>query len=199
MSDNYESMTVVELRKTAKELGVKLPAGSNKQAIIDLIREKTGPAEGGEPVQTVMNVEESAPAAPPARKVRTASIITDDEDEDTPVLTVYSRPGPGRPAPSPAPAPAPSPAPSSAPEKAPPFLRSPAKRLPLHWKALVPGTIRGAISPVTPLRGPPRGDGTPLPADMSVPRGTDPTVPLPIHRRGRNPPMPHVPRRPPLR
>ena len=117
MSDNYESMTVVELRKTAKELGVKLPAGSNKQAIIDLIREKTGPAEGGEPVQTVMNVEESAPAAPPARKVRTASIITDDEDEDTPVLTVYSRPGPGRPAPSPAPAPAPSPAPSSAPEK----------------------------------------------------------------------------------
>ena len=115
MSDNYESMTVVELRKTARELGVKLPAGSNKQAIIDLIRDKTGPAESGAPVQTVMNVEESAPAAPPARKVRTASIITDDEDEDTPVLTAYSRPAPVRPAAQSASAP--SPAPSAAPEK----------------------------------------------------------------------------------
>ena len=127
MSDNYESMTVVELRKTAKELGVKLPAGSNKQAIIDLIREKAGPKEDGEPVQTEMNVEESAPAAPPVRKVRTASIITDDEDEDTPVLSVYSRPGSGRPSPQPAPSPAPSPTPeksstlSSISSKAPAF------------------------------------------------------------------------------
>ena len=127
MSDNYESMTVVELRKTAKELGVRLPAGSNKQAIIDLIREKTGSAEGGAPVQTEMNVEESAPAAPAARKVRTASIITDDEDEDTPVLTVYSRPGPGRPASQSSPVPTPSPAPeksstlSSISSKAPAF------------------------------------------------------------------------------
>ena len=127
MSDNYESMTVIELRKTARELGVKLPAGSNKQAIIGLIREKAGGAESGAPVQTVMNVEESAPAAPPARKVRTASIITDDEDEDTPVLTAYSRPGPVRPAPQPTPSPAPSPAPeksstlSSISSKAPAF------------------------------------------------------------------------------
>ncbi len=90
MSDNYESMTVVELRKTAKELGIKLPAGSNKQAIIETIRAQSG-TEAGTPVQTAISVEESAPAAPPVRRVRTASIITDDEgedSEDTPVLTV---------------------------------------------------------------------------------------------------------------
>ena len=108
MSDNYESMTVIELRKTAKELGVKLPAGSNKQTIIELIREKAGPAEESAPVQTRISVEPSAPPAAPERRIRTASIITDDEGEDTPVLTVSSRPGVVRstvhPAPSQAPA-----------------------------------------------------------------------------------------------
>ncbi len=103
MSDQYESMTVIELRKTAKELGIKLAAGSNKQAIIETIRRKTGHAEPDAPVQTAMDTEEAAPeapAAPAARRVRTASIITDDEgedSEDTPVLTVSSRPAPVRP------------------------------------------------------------------------------------------------------
>ncbi len=105
MSDKYESMTVVELRKTARELGIKLPAGSNKQTIIETIRQRTesadAPVQTAPGTQTPAGAEASAPgtqAAAPAvrRRVRTATIITDDEaedSEDTPVLTVSSRPG----------------------------------------------------------------------------------------------------------
>ena len=35
MSEKYEAMTVLELRRVAKEMGVKLGAGISKQGIID--------------------------------------------------------------------------------------------------------------------------------------------------------------------
>ncbi len=99
MSETYEKLSVVELRKIAKDKGVKLGAGINKQGIIEKLLE-AGNADA-EPVQTAM--QESAA---PARPVRSAAIITDDEqEEDEPVLT----PNPGmraaRVSPRPAPAP----------------------------------------------------------------------------------------------
>ena len=101
MSEDFNSMSVIELRKAAKEMGVKLGAGINKQGIIEKLteaREKAAPA---------------APALPAHRPVRSASIITDDEpeEEDVPVLTAnvpVQRPAAPRPA-----TPASSPVPSS--------------------------------------------------------------------------------------
>ncbi|MBR1584602.1 MAG: Rho termination factor N-terminal domain-containing protein, partial [Clostridia bacterium] len=65
MSEDYEKMSVVELRKVAKEMGVKLGAGINKQGIIDKLREAR---ENAAP----------APAQPAHRPIRSAAIITDD-------------------------------------------------------------------------------------------------------------------------
>jgi len=74
----FESMTVVELRKVARENSVTLSAGISKQGIIDRLCEKLLPAEAAPaPAQP------EAPAAPAVR--RAASIVADDED--TPVLT----------------------------------------------------------------------------------------------------------------
>ena len=71
--ENFESMTVIELRKVARENGVTLSAGISKQGIIDRLCEK-------------LVESEPAPAAPaPAPVRRAAAIVTDDED--TPVLT----------------------------------------------------------------------------------------------------------------
>ena len=39
MSEQFEKMTVLELRRTAKEMGVKLGAGISKQGIIDKLTE----------------------------------------------------------------------------------------------------------------------------------------------------------------
>ena len=92
-SMNYEKMTVAELRKTAKEMGVKLASGMAKQAIIDRLKEADGARQDQEPAGPAV------PAASAPRPVRTASIITDDEGEDsddTPVLTVTSPIRPAR-------------------------------------------------------------------------------------------------------
>ena len=84
MSEDFESLSVAELRQKAKEMGVKLGAGINKQGIIEKLQSA---AEGNAPA------EESAPAEEfaPARPVRSAVLITDDEPEededDIPVLT----------------------------------------------------------------------------------------------------------------
>lgn len=78
--ENFESMTVVELRKVARENGVSLSAGISKQGIIERLCDKLVPAEPAE--KPAAPAVAPAPAAP-AR--RAASIVTDDED--TPVLT----------------------------------------------------------------------------------------------------------------
>ena len=87
MSEQYESMSVIELRQKAKEMGVKLGAGINKQGIIEKLKEaseqKSENARQEEP--RVSSVMEAAP-----RPIRSAAIITDDEEveeEDVPVLT----------------------------------------------------------------------------------------------------------------
>ena len=81
MSEDFEKMSVVELRKAAKDLGVKLGAGINKQGIIEKLMEARG--DGQEPEDP----------RPMHRPIRSASIITDDEgeDEDVPVLTPNPR------------------------------------------------------------------------------------------------------------
>lgn len=101
--ETFEKMTVVDLRKVARENGVTLSAGISKQGIVDRLCEKLvseAPAE-----------KPAAPAeAAPIR--RAASIVADDED--TPVLTPNTaftrtlptsapRPAVQQPAPRPAP------------------------------------------------------------------------------------------------
>ncbi len=74
--ENFESMTVVELRKIARENGVTLSAGISKQGIVDRLCERLvaeAPAE-------------KPAAAQEAAVVRRAAAIVAD-DEDTPVLT----------------------------------------------------------------------------------------------------------------
>lgn len=89
MSENFEKMTVLELRRVAKEMGVTLGAGISKQGIVDKLNEA---AQGQSPAA------DTAHALPnPSRPIRSAAIITDDEseDEDIPVLTpnpIASRP-----------------------------------------------------------------------------------------------------------
>ena len=83
MSNPFESMSVIELRQKAKEMGVKLGAGINKQGIVEKL------------IQAAALEEEKKPAAPeeqplPSRPIRSAAIITDDEEtdeDDIPVLT----------------------------------------------------------------------------------------------------------------
>lgn len=84
MSEQFEKMTVLELRRTAKEMGVKLGAGISKQGIIDKLTEAAA-----------AKTEETPASYPPApaHPVRSAAIITDDEPEDEddiPVLTPNS-------------------------------------------------------------------------------------------------------------
>ena len=87
MSEQFESMSVIELRQKAKEMGVKLGAGINKQGIVAKLKEAAGQARETAPQ------EETEPAAIPEsapKPIRSAAIITDDEEmdeDDIPVLT----------------------------------------------------------------------------------------------------------------
>ena len=84
-------MTVIELRKAAKQMGVKLGAGVSKQGIVDRLTEAMilNPALA----ERLNEAEEAADPAPaaPAAPIRRASIIADDDPEededDVPVLT----------------------------------------------------------------------------------------------------------------
>lgn len=87
MSEQFESMSVIELRQKAKEMGVKLGAGINKQGIIEKLKEAAG--QMGENAR--QEEQQAFPIAEaPSRPIRSAAIITDDEEveeEDVPVLT----------------------------------------------------------------------------------------------------------------
>ncbi|MBR0320435.1 MAG: transcription termination factor Rho [Clostridia bacterium] len=85
MREAYENMTVLELRKVAKDKGIKLGAGISKQGIIDKLMNTEAPAPAAdEPAQT--SFAPFAPAAP-ASRYSVSSIITDEESDDVPVLT----------------------------------------------------------------------------------------------------------------
>ena len=87
MSEQFESMSVIELRQKAKEMGVKLGAGINKQGIVAKLKEAA--EQMGE--NTRQEEQQSLPIPEaPARPIRSAAIITDDEEadeDDIPVLT----------------------------------------------------------------------------------------------------------------
>lgn len=120
MSEAYEKMNVQTLRGIAKEMGVKLGAGINKQGIIEKLMAANASAPKAEeaPAPEAQQAAEArkapeTPSAPetlaaPAHPVRKAAIIADDEPEeetdDIPVLTPnqilrdISRPAPSAPA-----------------------------------------------------------------------------------------------------
>lgn len=119
MSEAYEKLTVLELRKVAKEKGVKLGAGISKQGIIDKL------TEAGKANTPAADSQDALPEDK-ARTIRSAAIITDetveDDEDDVPVLT----PNPAlkstrAPAPRPAAQPAPVSSLSSISSKAPAF------------------------------------------------------------------------------
>ena len=65
MSEQFEKLSVIELRQKAKEMGVKLGAGINKQGIIEKLKEAAGvnePADASVPreEQLSMPVEPSS-------------------------------------------------------------------------------------------------------------------------------------------
>ncbi len=76
MKEQFDEMSVIELRQKAKEMGVKLGAGINKQGIIDKLKEAAAQME---PAESPAFQAETAPEAAPFRN---ASIITDDEEFD---------------------------------------------------------------------------------------------------------------------
>ena len=96
MSENLEKMTVVELKALAKERGVKLSAGIAKQGIIDRLKAALAASEPAEEASEQTAIPVETPAESPRPVVRTASIITDDEneDDDPPVLTFSRNPRP---------------------------------------------------------------------------------------------------------
>lgn len=79
MSERFETMTVIELRDYAREHHIPLPAGINKQGIIEKLKasvqQEAAAEDGGRPAA-------EAPAPVPAARQRTASIIADDSDYD---------------------------------------------------------------------------------------------------------------------
>ena len=83
MSESFEKMSVIELRQKAKELGVKLGAGINKQGIIDKLKEAAVGASAPEAPAEETPAEATPQAQEPApRPIRSAAIITDDEEMD---------------------------------------------------------------------------------------------------------------------
>ncbi len=79
---DFDKMTVLELRKVAKDMNVKLGAGISKQGIVDKLN-----------AIMALNKQEEAPAQE-AQPVRHASIITDDEFEDSDSTEYTSPPRP---------------------------------------------------------------------------------------------------------
>lgn len=99
MASRWDEMTVTELRKYAREHGITLSAGINKQGIVDRIAEYEGTQDQlsiGEPEQpAAAGTEEAAP-----KPVRRASIIADDDDESREIgygMGGYTRPQTERP------------------------------------------------------------------------------------------------------
>lgn len=74
--ETFEKMTVIDLRKVARENGITLSAGISKQGIVDRLCEKLVPEA---PAEKPAAPQEAAPVR------RAAAIVVDDED--TPVLT----------------------------------------------------------------------------------------------------------------
>lgn len=95
MSD-FDKMTVLELRKVAKDMNVKLGAGISKQGIVDKLNAVAALSKPNTPAEET---------AEPAQPVRHASIITDDEFEDNDAPSSSYTPRPVRPV-TPRPAPA---------------------------------------------------------------------------------------------
>lgn len=83
--ENFEQMTVLELRKYAREHAIRLPAGIDKKGIVDKLTAAAASDDMQQelPVQTSVfpvNGAEPSPALE-TRPIRKASIITDDADE----------------------------------------------------------------------------------------------------------------------
>ncbi len=106
MASTWDDMTVAELRKYAREHGITLSAGINKQGIVERIES----FEGAQQQITMPEPAEEAPAPEaaeagpaeeqPRRPVRKASIIADDDDESHEIgygMGSYSCPQPERP------------------------------------------------------------------------------------------------------
>ena len=98
MASLWDEMTVADLRKYARDHGITLSAGINKQGIVDRITEYEQSAQSAE--QVSMDTE-PAPADEQSRPaVRRASIIADDDDESREIgygMGTYTRPQPERP------------------------------------------------------------------------------------------------------
>ena len=70
MSESFEKMSVIELRQKAKEMGVKLGAGINKQGIVEKLKEAAAAAGSAASPETQTNVAaEPAPAEPAVPRV----------------------------------------------------------------------------------------------------------------------------------
>ena len=120
MSENYESMTVLELRRVAKEMGVTLGGGISKQGIVEKLRAASAKNEdtAQAPAPAPKIEEAEASPAPQQTRIRSASIIADDENDwsdadDIPVLTPNAPRVPVRPPMTPVAQPAAAPAPAS--------------------------------------------------------------------------------------
>lgn len=89
MSEDFSKMTVLELRRVAKEMGVVLGAGISKQGIVDKLNAAASAKEAPSAPAPAAPDAPIAPA-PAQRPVRNASIIADhgyDDHDDIPVLT----------------------------------------------------------------------------------------------------------------
>ena len=101
MASVWDDMTVAELRKYAREHGITLSAGINKQGILDRIAEhEQSQAPEQLTVETVENPVETPAETQPKPAVRRASIISDDDDESREIgygMGTYTRPQTERP------------------------------------------------------------------------------------------------------
>ena len=105
MTSRWDEMTVAELRKYAREHGITLSAGINKQGIIERITSyESSPEQLSMPETSAPSGESAAENEPggeqPRRPVRRASIISDDDDESHEIsygMGGYARPQTERP------------------------------------------------------------------------------------------------------
>ena len=68
---DYQSLhmkTVADLRKLAKEQGVRVPAGTNKDTLIVLLLEADRASQGAKPAKEPTKQAEAKPAKEPAKK-----------------------------------------------------------------------------------------------------------------------------------